>query len=77
MCYGILPTSVPSAEDNLVIIPITHPVTWAEADELARQQGGSLPNQAEFSLYRLEADKGCTDMWMPASRADGQEGEWV
>ena len=75
--YGFLPVGVPSAEDNLVMIPVTHPVTWAEANEMANQQAGGLPTQADFSLYLVKAEQGCPDMWMPASRADGQDGEWV
>jgi hypothetical protein len=44
---------------------------------MADQQAGGLLTLEEFQAYALKADNGITDMWMPARRADGQEGEWV
>jgi len=62
---------------SLIKINIEHAVTWEEADEMARKENAMLPTQGEFQTYSVEADNGCTDMWMPASRPDGKEGEWV
>ena len=62
---------------SLIKINISHPVTWEEAYELARQENASLPTQEDFQTHNIEADFDCTDLWMPASRADLQLGEWV
>lgn len=31
----------------------------------------------EYHLYGVRAEEGVPDMWMPARRVDGIEGEWV
>ena len=43
---------------------------------MAKNKRARLPTVEEFKNYHVK-DTSVPDMWMPASRADGKEGEWV
>ena len=43
---------------------------------MAKNKRTRLPTVEEFKNYHVK-DTSVPDMWMPASRADGKEGEWV
>jgi len=69
------PTScIPSGGTNIVMLNVTHAVTWAEAFSQASSEANGLPTCNELRLAGVTA--GSADLWMPVIRSDGQQEDY-
>jgi hypothetical protein len=50
-------------------------LTWKEHRDRAAELGGALPTKHDLVLGQVAA--GDVDAWVPVSREDGREGDWV
>jgi len=58
-------------DHNLVRIPINHPLTWVQADIIAKKFAAGLPTRED--LINSQLNEGETNFWMYVQRADDRE----